>query len=254
MNKTKLMLVLLASLILGACSSDDDSSNAGYSATNVSEAPEWQIDWSNDQELPDWTEPDFSSIYENWTILKVQIEEELQPYVSEDDMMALFINDELRGLESPAVIVGSNESSNTKYLLKVWGNETGSETVNMTLQYYNKTLKHIFTLSDNISLDSDVSIGIDEDYIPEFTLGPAKYPVVKSVEAETVLSKVGITPVAGNRVGAFVGTECRGMVTLSPFGSTPLILYGRTAGESVTLKYYDAASGVLYTLADAVKM
>ncbi len=252
MKKINLMLVLLTSLFLGACS-DNDSSNAGYTTTNISEAPVWQMDWSNDQERPAWTDPD-GTLYENWTILKVQIEEKLQPYVSEGDMMALFVNGELRGLANPAVIVGSDQSSNTKYLIKAYGNETESETVNISLQYYNQQLKHIFTLSDNISLDSDVSIGIDEDYIPEFTLGPAKYPVVKSVEAETVLSKVGITPVAGNRVGAFVGTECRGMVTLSPFGSTPLILYGRTEGESVTLKYYDAASGVLYTLADAVKM
>ena len=60
MNKTKLMFVLLASLILGACSSndDDDSKNAGYTETALSEAPVWQIDWSNDQERPDWSEPD----------------------------------------------------------------------------------------------------------------------------------------------------------------------------------------------------
>ena len=52
------MLVLLSSLILGACSSnDDDDANAVYSE-EVSQAPEWQIDWSNNQERPNWTEPD----------------------------------------------------------------------------------------------------------------------------------------------------------------------------------------------------
>lgn len=249
------MLVLLASLILGACSSndDDDSKNAGYTETALSEVPVWQIDWRNDQARPDWSEPD-GFLYENWTILKVQIEEALLPFVSEDDMMALFVNGELRGLASPAVIAGSGESSNTKYLIKVWGNETGSETVNMTLQYYCETLKHIFTLSDDISLDSDVTTGIDEAFIPEFTLGSAKYPVQQTVGVEGILTKAGITPAEAGMVGAFVGEECRGTVALSESGSTSLIIYGRIAGESVMLKYYDAAKGVLYTIADAVKI
>lgn len=249
------MLVLLASLVLGACSSndDDDSKNAGYTETALSEVPVWQIDWRNDQARPDWSEPD-GSLYENWTILKVQIEEALLPFVSEDDMMALFVNGELRGLASPAVIAGSGESSNTKYLIKVWGNETGSETVNMTLQYYCETLKHIFTLSDDISLDSDVTTGIDEAFIPEFTLGSAKYPVQQTVGVEGILTKAGITPAEAGMVGAFVGEECRGTVALSESGSTSLIIYGRIAGESVMLKYYDAAKGVLYTIADAVKI
>ena len=245
-------LFLLLAFILGACSSDDDS-NGGFSATTVSEAPVWKIDWSNNQERPNWTEPD-GTLYENWTILKVQIEEELQPYVSEGDMMALFVNSELRGLASPAVIVGSDQSSYTKYLLKAYGNETGSETVNMSLQYYNQQLNHIFTLSDNISLDSDVSIGIDEDYIPDFTFGSAKYPVTKLVNVEGVLTKAGITPAVGNMVGAFVGTECRGAMMLSDFDGASLIIYGRAAGESVTIKYYDAATCVLYTIPDAVKL
>ena len=95
------MFVLLASLVLGACSSDSDdndstgtSQEAAYTETTVSEAPQWQIDWNNDQQKPDWKEPD-ASAYANWTILMVQIEEALQPYVSKDDLMAIFVNGEL---------------------------------------------------------------------------------------------------------------------------------------------------------------
>ena len=250
-----LAIVLLTSLVLGACSSDDDndSKNAGYTETSLSEAPVWQIDWNNNQERPDWSEPD-GSIYENWTILKVQIEEELQPFVSEKDMMALFINDELRGLATPAVIVGSDQSSNTTFLIKAYGNETETERVNISLTYYNETLKHIFTLSDSITLDSDESIGIDEDYIPEFTYGSSKYPAMKTVGVENILTKVGLTPTEGNTMGAFVGEECRGTVTLSASGSTTLVIYGRNDGESVTLKYYDATTGSLYTITDAVEI
>lgn len=258
------MFVLLAGLLFGACSSSDDdeivpgggnseSTPTAYTETPASEAPVWKIDWSNDQECPNWTEPDFSSIYENWHVLKVQLEDALQPYASDGDLMALFVNGELRGLAQPAVNVGGGTATG-KFLMKAWGNETGSETVNMSLQYYSQTLKHLFTLTYDITLDSDETTGIDEAFIPEFTLGSAKYPVQKTVVVEPILTKVGLAPVSGNMVAAFVGEECRGTVSLSASGSTQLFIFGRNAGESLTLKYYDATAGKLYTIADAVKL
>lgn len=259
MKKTKLMFVLLTSLVLGACSSDDDNNGGGggnepaYTETEVSEAPVWQIDWSNNQERPNWTEPDVS-LYENWTTLMVQIEETLQPFASKDDLLALFINNELRGLASPAVVVDSEQSGNIMFLMKVWGNEAGKETVNMSLKYYSQKLKHIFTLSDNIVLNSDETTGIDEDFIPEFTYGSSKYPIVKTVNVEPILTKVGIIPTSGDMAGAFVGDECRGKTVISNSGNTSLVIYGREAGESVTLKYYDAERKVLITIENAVSI
>lgn len=261
MNKIKLMFLMLTSLVLAASCSDDDpndiintnnNTNASYTMSLQSETPEWQIDWSNNQERPNWTEPD-ASLYENWTILKVQIEDELKPYVSDGDLMALFVNNEIRALTGPALPVSGGQITG-KFLMKAYGNETGSETVNMSLKYYCQKLNHIFTLSDNISLNSDVTTGIDEAFIPEFTYGSAKYPVQKTVGVEPLLTKVGITPVSGNIAGAFVGNECRGTVTLSTSGSTPLHIYGCKTGESVTLKYYDAAKGALYNIPSAVAM
>ena len=252
------MFVLLASLVLGACSSGGDDiyiispQTAAYTETAVSEAPAWQIDWSNNQERPNWTEPD-GSLYANWTILKVQIEDALKAYASDGDLMALFVNGEIRALAKPAVSVGGGTATG-KFLMKAYGNETGSETVNMSLQYYSQTLKHLFMLTDNITLDSDVTTGIDEAFIPEFTLGSAKYPVMKVVGVEPLLNKVGLTPVIGNTVAAFVGEECRGTVSLSTSGNTQLLIFGRNNGESVTLKCYDAVAGKLYTIPDAVKL
>ena len=252
------MFVLLASLVLGACSSSDDDNNvnapknAAYTETTVTEAPAWQIDWSNNQERPNWTEPD-GSLYANWTILKVQIEDALKAYASDGDLMALFVNGEIRALAKPAVSVGGGTATG-KFLMKAYGNETGSETVNMSLQYYSSTLKHLFTLTDNITLDADETTGIDEAFVPEFTLGSAKYPVQKTVDAEPLLTKVGLTPVSGNMVAAFVGEECRGTVSLASSGSTQLFIFGRNAGESLTLKYYDATAGKLYTIPDSVKL
>ena len=69
------------------------------------------------------------------------------------DLMALFVNGEIRALAKPAVSVGGGTATG-KFLMKAYGNETGSETVNMSLQYYSSTLKHLFTLTDNITLDA----------------------------------------------------------------------------------------------------
>lgn len=256
MKKKYLVVALLASLVLGACShsdNDNGSESAPYTETMVSEAPVWQIDWNYNQERPDWQKPD-GSLYQNWTTMMVQIEDALKPYVSEGDLMALFVNGELRGLASPAVAVGGSKTGSTRFLMKAYGNETGTETVNASLQYYSQTLKHLFTLSDRITLDSDESTGIDDDYVPQFTLGSAKYPVLKTVNVEPLLTKAGLTPTQGSQVGAFVANECRGTATLTASGTTSIVIYGRRAGESLTLKYYDAAKGVLYTIPDAVKL
>ena len=253
MNNIKLIFVLLASLLLGACKSDDDDSTQAYTETSQAEPPVWQIDWGYNQERPNWQAPDVSD-YENWTILKVQIEESLLPFVSEGDLMALFVNGELRGLAKPAVNISDNQTNAGIFLMKAYGNEAGTETVNMSLQYYNQELKQIFTLSEDISLDSDVTTGIDEDFIPQFTYGSAKYPLVKTAMVESVMTKVGLTPVVGNIAAAFVGDECRGTTLLSPSGSTSLVIYGRSAGENVTLKYYDAARSLLFTIPDALKL
>jgi hypothetical protein len=254
MNKIKLMFVLLASLVLGACSSSDDDNNvndpknAAYTETTVTEAPAWQIDWSNNQERPNWTEPD-GSLYANWTILKVQIEDALKAYASDGDLMALFVNGEIRALAKPAVSVGGGTATG-KFLMKAYGNETGSETVNMSLQYYSSTLKHLFTLTDNITLDADETTGIDEAFVPEFTLGSAKYPVVMTLNVSAFIDKADIQPAQGDYFAAFIGEECRGV---SSADNLSIIVYGRQEGESITLKYYQTATGKVFDFSDVAK-
>jgi hypothetical protein len=183
----------------------------------------------------------------------VQIEEALQPYVTDDDLMALFVNGELRGMASPAVAKGDSQAGSTKFVMKVYGNESGNETVNMSLKYYNSRLKHMFTLSDDITLSSDVTTGTDEDYIPPFTMGSEKYPMMKTVDVETILTLLGIEPESG-MIAAFVGGECRGVATVELYGSSKLIIHGRTQGEKIMLKYYDEVTKTVFTISDAVKM
>ena len=94
MKAKKIMFLLLASLVWGACTSDDENAGEGngndngngngngqkltYVTTPQEEPPVWQMDWSYNQERPNWSEADVST-YENWTTLNVTIEEALQP-------------------------------------------------------------------------------------------------------------------------------------------------------------------------------
>ena len=219
---------------------------SAYTVTTVEEAPEWQIDWSNNQTLPDWQEPDAGK-FENWTVMLVKIEEALLPYVSADDMMALFVGDELRGLSKPATLVSTDKVDATQFLLKVYGNESQGDEVPLTMKYYNAQLKHVFSLSETITLDEDVLLGFDEEFIPPFTQGSSKYPVVKTLDVAPELAEAGITPAEGDIVAAFVGDECRGVGNAQ---SSPLTVYLREEGETVVLQYYDATGKRILTLGD----
>ena len=253
------LLLLLA--LFCACSTDDEENNNGggngnihnptYTVTSQSDPPVWQMDWSGDQQRPNWQAPD-PSLYANWTLMSVQIEEELEDYVTKDDLMALFVNGELRGCVGPDVIMGTDIVSPT-FQIKAFGNETGSEPMTVSLQYYCHKLKQLFTQSAIIE-NWDESLGYGYDFIPDFTSGSAKYPLVTTVNVDAFLEKADIIPIGGNIIGAFVGDECRGQTVLSELGGTLLVVYGRKAGELVTLKYYDALTEQLFTIQDAVKL
>lgn len=258
MKKIKFMFMLLAGLVLGACSSDSDSHGGGDDQTvtvtesTQSEAPEWKIDWSNDQEAPSWTEP--TAIYENWKLLKIQLDDALQATASGDDLLGVFVNDELRGLAKPVTDLDGELISPVKFIVKISGNEAENETVNISLRYYSQTLRHLFTLTERIQLNYNHPVGIDEDYIVAFTEGSAKYPVVKTVSVEPLLKSQNVPYSTGDMVGAFVGDECRGTATLAPSGMTTMVVYGREAGEMVTLKVFDEDSARLFTITNAMEM
>ena len=251
MNKNIIysVAILLASLTFGACSSDDDNTSAGYTVETVSQAPTWQVDYSGNESRPDWQEPNTGD-YENWSIMLVQLEDALKPYVSGEDLMALFIGGQLRGLTSPATSQGTgSENDKGSFVLKAYGNEADQNVVSLTLSYYCSQLKQTFSRTVQMRYDMGKVYGLDEDLIPQFTLGAAKYPVVKQVNPAslTAFANAAITPAEGDIVAAFVGSECRGVSTLNS-----LTVFGRSAGEHVTLKYYQAATGKVYTFPDAV--
>ncbi|MBQ8452201.1 MAG: hypothetical protein IJ546_10495 [Prevotella sp.] len=245
--------ILLAGLFLGACSSDDEKENTSFTVEESEAVPSWQMDWSYNQERPDWQAPQASD-YENWAVLLVKMEDALQPYISDDDMMAVFVEGELRSLASPAINLGSEEPSYSSYfLLKVYGNETQEKLLDIKLCYYNSRLRHIFTRTAQINYQPDEIYGVDEDIIPQFTLGAEKYPVVINVQVDGIIAKAGLTPAEDDICAAFVGDECLGVASLTIDNST-MTIFGHQQDEVATLKYYRAEEKKIYTFPDAVKI
>ena len=220
---------------------------SAYSVTTVTEAPQWQIDWSYNQARPDWQEPVAGS-FENWTVMLITIEEALQPYVSENDLLAIFVNGEVRGLAGPTVDMSTGVVDATHFLLKAYGNESSGDVIDLTMMYYNAQLEQIFSLTTTLTLEADMMIGFDEDFIPEFTLGSAKYPVVTSVNMAAILASSGITPAEGDIAAAFVGDECRGVLPMAD--GQILNVFQRDADETVVLMYYDSTNSRILSFED----
>lgn len=261
MNKNILysIAILLASLTLWACGSDDEETPSGYSVETVSQAPAWQVNWTGNDSRPDWQEPN-SADYENWTMLLLQVEDELKPYATENDLLALFVGDELRGLTGPARVVTDGEEIVQKgeFILKAFGNEADQNVMSVTLRYYCSQLKQTFSRTVEMTYEMGKVYGLDEDLIPQFTLGSSKYPVVTTMTLEPVVqAQNDIQPMAEDMVAAFVGDECRGVLTLNDQAANyldeQLTVFGRQAGEVYTLKYYSNATQSIYTIINTVR-
>ncbi|MBR0036613.1 MAG: hypothetical protein IJP70_03110 [Bacteroidales bacterium] len=252
MNKNILYstAILLASLALGACNSDDDDKPSDYTLETVSQTPTWQVDWSGNELLPDWQEPNPSD-FENWTVMLVQLEDALKPYASKDDAMAFFVYDELRGLAQPAINASEDETDANFFLMKAFGNETGQETLEVTLKYYCSQLKQVFSRTAQMRYNVGEVYGIDEPLVPQFTLGSSKYPVVTHLVISAAnLPTIDVPFAAGDLLAAFADDECRGTYTLDDnLLNAPITLpvFGRQEHEVYTLKYYNVASRRIYT-------
>ena len=235
---------------------------SAYTVTHVAEAPQWQIDWSYNQPRPDWQEPSASS-YMNFSVILVTLEEELQPYASNNDLLALFVGDELRGMSGPALDMSTGETDNKHFVVKAYGDESGGDMIDVTLKYYNAQLRQVFSRSTTMAYNPDEVLGIEEDFIPNFTLGSAKYPVVKTIDVADILASAGITPADGDIAAAFVGDECRGVSQLSMVNGQWSMGDGQWStvnlqcsmvneNETVIVKYYDAARSRVFTFDGSV--
>ena len=210
-------------------------------------APTWFIDWNYTDERPDWQDPDFSK-YENWMIVMVKMPEMLIPTISPDDMMAIFINGELRGLSSVATVMnsedGSGSTESTYFIVKVYSNSTSDETEAFGVKYYSSILHHLFAVQDNYHFVPHGDLGVDEDYVPPLLQGSSKYPVLTRLLVKFVIDQTveePLDPYPTDYIGVFVGDQCRGFTYLGQSlfnGYVPIAVYSKEEGEPMTLRYF----------------
>ena len=232
---------------------------SAFTETPVDQAPDWNIDWTYNQPRPDWQAPSASD-YVSFSVMIIDLEEELQPYASKDDMLAIFVGEECRGIASPAYAV-ANETTPpsggwgaSSFVLKAFSNESNGDVIDLSLKYYCARLNHIFTCNYTFVYDDDEVFGTDEDFVPSFTHGSPKFPIVTPLNFSSVIRSGGIDPDEGDMVAVFVGDECRGTSSIFNLQSSMvngqwsmITAYGRESREHYTLKYYDADESLVIT-------
>ena len=253
------LFVLLASLVLGACSSSDDDGNNDNnkdlqkSLQVVSSGrPDWHVDLTYNETAPNWQAPD-PSLYENWFIMMFRIQDELKASYSDDDMVAVFIGDELRALSHPARSIDGSQTASSDsiyYILKVYGNETADQDIQVTLKLWSAKLRQTFTIQGSGKFIHEAVTGVGSSTMPNISLGSSKYPVTSLVNVNFNPAEYGLEPSDDDLLAAFIGNECRGTIppTVRFLSSSqiPLVVFGKTEGETARVLYFNAKSNTVY--------
>ena len=260
MKKILMMMLAIPSLLLtGACSSGGDDNGGNSNNKNKNELPavssgrpDWHVDLTYNETTPDWKDPDPSQ-YENWFIMMFRIQDELKSSVSDDDMVAVFIGDELRALSRPARAMDDSQSASNDsiyYILKVYGNESAEEDIQVTLKLWSAKLHQTFTIKGNGKFIHEAVTGVNGDFLPSLSLGSSKYPVTSLVTVNFQPALYGLEASDDDLLAAFIGDECRGTipptVNILSAGQIPLVVFSTTEGETARVLYYNAKSNTVY--------
>lgn len=252
------LLIPMMALCWGCSSYDDEKSGTSEGAIGLKEMsagkPNWQIDLVNNEETPDWQAPD-PSRYENWMIFVVRIQEELKSYMSDDDMMALFVGDELRGVNHPAKPADGQQATtdeSTYFILRIYGNEPPDQEVSATIKLWSSKLRHTFTIKGKGYFIPESVKGLDTEFLPDIALGSAKYPFTAWLNISFTPQDYGLEPSQDDMMAVFIGSECRGLSRIyrDGFNATPrMVLFGSQEGEEARLLYYNAKTDRVYDTA-----
>lgn len=222
------------------CSSDD--TEEGRPLFAVGAKPAWKIDWTWHDAMPDWEDPP-STQFECSMNMLLELSQEFLPYSTDNDVMAVFINGECRGVGYRNV----TRDGRVLFLLHVKGTseETGAQ---MQLQYYCSNMKQLFTENDlppftpNNLMDEAFRI-----ILSPIENGP-KYPITTALTV--MLPDIMPFSITDNDVMAvFVDDECRGFCTRNEilYPGWRGMIYSRQNNETAELRYYSAVNGGIYT-------
>ena len=235
--------LLVMFFLLCACSSsdeDDDNDNGLVTSSSTfmeQENPLWQVDQNANQQYPQWTSPDPSQ-YENKMIVMVRLQEELVPFSTDDDLMAVMVDNECRALSTR-----DGNAQKVYFVLNVHGNTT-DPSEGFVLCYYSGGLKQLFMLpAPEHTYFNERTLGVDSDFSPEFTDGSTKYPVKTKLTVNLGLIDNSNIGTEQDVVGVFVGGECRGVGKVGK----AFTVFSNSSGEQGELRFYSSAEKGVFT-------
>ncbi len=235
-------LTAVLTLAWGCSSSHDDEKDVPASSGNTTfqafnKIPEWEVDQRADQQRPQWTPPD-PSRYENKMIVMLRLQDELVPFSTDDDLVAVMEGDECHALSTR-----SGNDDKVFFVINVHGNST-VDANDYRLCYYSGGLKQLFELQtpENTFLN-ERNLGIDSDFSPTLTDGSTKYPVKTTVTVHPGLIDNLAIDTEYDLVGVFVNGECRGV----GYPSQSFTVFSYASGEQAELRYFSWMEQGIYT-------
>lgn len=249
------MAVLMGILTLTwGCSSGDDDNNDGNGGKSEStdaisfapsaNAPNWEVDWTWNDEMPDWQNPT-STLYEERMYVTLKLDEGYIPYSTENDRMAIFIDDECRGVSERNT--SEYDQNVIIFPIMVHGSrQEAEEGKRLTIQYYCDGMRQIFTNPGFHGFSPDAIIGDTWDQVLLLGSGSSKYKSYQNVVVQ-LAGNVPFTPHDNDIVAAFIDGECRGT---GVSGETFYLRMESTEeiGKEFQVRYYSYEKQGIYTL------
>ena len=153
MMKKKILALAALALLAWGCSSDDD----GLMPIPLTPEKTTVIETGSDTR-PDWVAPNANAFEQTMNVF-LTLQDELQPYISENDMVCAKIDDEVRGVAVPHQDEGD-------WLISLIVFSNGAAPIK--LSYYCDLLHRIFT-TEWTTFDADVApTGTGGIYQPKF--------------------------------------------------------------------------------------
>lgn len=200
MKQIKLIMMIAVLTLAWGCSSDSDDTNPPtypkYTVTEAPTAPSWDyikdIDWMSDEPRPDWVAPD-PLLFESTMVLQIKLDDDLFPYASDKDLMAVTKGEECRALSlcNFKEVQGTGQTV-AYFILAIKGNNNERDAP-LSVNYYCENLKQTFVMENIMPFVPDLVYGIyddSENFQPYFSMGSTKYPVKPIVS----ISLSGNTP------------------------------------------------------------
>lgn len=192
-------------------------------------SPAWAIDNTGTDAAPAWTAPDNAENPVSMTAV-VGLSPYLARYYQSGDRVAAFIGGTCRGIST---VIESGGKPLFYIMVKARETESG----NVEFRYYSTGQKRLYVAPTTVAFATNKVYGsTGAPQYPDFEQG-GKYPLAMSATV-----KVNVAAGTGDKLGVLVGDECRGVASYDGSGTYKLEIRGKAAGESMELKYYDAAN------------